>query len=59
MFGYNAATYPESWNAHDSFAEALAATGETQQAIAEYQRSLSLNRKNENAVQMITRLKGK
>lgn len=34
--------YPESWNAHDSLAEALATTGDKQGAIAEYEKALAM-----------------
>jgi D-alanyl-D-alanine-carboxypeptidase/D-alanyl-D-alanine-endopeptidase len=58
MFAYNAAEHPESWNVHDSYAEALAATGQKAQAIAHYRRSLMLNPGNENAGTMIAQLSG-
>lgn len=56
MFAYNAAEHPESWNVHDSYAEALATTGQKAQAIAHYRRSLALNPANDNAGTMIARL---
>ena len=56
MLGYNAATHPDSWNAHDSYAESLAATGDKAQAIAEYRRSLALNPANDNADKMIAKI---
>ena len=56
LFGYNVAEHPDSWNAHDSYAEALAATGDKAQAIAEYRRSLALNPANDNARKMIERI---
>jgi CubicO group peptidase (beta-lactamase class C family) len=56
MFGFNAAEHPDSWNAHDSYAEALAATGDKAQAIAEYRRSLALNPANDNADKMIAKI---
>lgn len=56
MFAYNAAQHPESWNVHDSYAEALAATGQKAQAITHYRRSLALNPGNDNASMMIAQL---
>ena len=56
MLGYNAAQRPDSWNAHDSYAEALAAAGDKTQAVAEYRRSLALNPANDNAEKMIARI---
>lgn len=56
MFAYNVAEHPESWNVHDSYAEALAAAGQKVQAIAHYRRSLALNPSNDNASTMIAQL---
>ena len=56
LFGYNVAQHPDSWNAHDSYAEALAATGDKDGAIAEYRRSLALDPANDNARKMIERI---
>ena len=56
MLGYNAAQHPDSWNAHDSYAESLAANGDKPQAIAEYRRSLALNPANDNADKMIAKI---
>lgn len=56
LFGFNAAQHPDSWNAHDSYAESLAATGDKAQAIAEYRRSLVLNPANDNADTMIAKI---
>lgn len=56
MFGYNVAQHPDSSNAHDSYAEALAATGDKAGAIAEYRRSLALDPTNDNAEKMIARI---
>jgi CubicO group peptidase (beta-lactamase class C family) len=62
LFAWNAKQHPESWNAHDSLAEALDRTGDYNGAIAEYRRSLELNPDNFNATQQIdaieTRLYG-
>jgi CubicO group peptidase (beta-lactamase class C family) len=56
LFGYNVAEHPDSANAHDSYAEALAATGDKDGAIAEYRRSLALNPANDNAQKMIEQI---
>lgn len=56
IFAWAAAQFPDSWNAHDSLAEAIAATGDKPGAIAEYQRSLVLNPANDNATRMIEKL---
>ncbi|WP_214285997.1 hypothetical protein, partial [Acinetobacter pittii] len=47
IFAWNAAQFPESWNTHDSLAEAIAATGDKAGAIMEYRRSLALNPAND------------
>jgi CubicO group peptidase (beta-lactamase class C family) len=56
LFGYNAAQHPDSWNAHDSYGESLAATGDKALAVAEYRRSLALNPTNDNAEKMIAKI---
>jgi CubicO group peptidase (beta-lactamase class C family) len=56
LFGYNVAQHPDSANAHDSYAEALAAAGDRDGAIAEYRRSLALDPANDNARKMIARI---
>ena len=42
-FRLNQDLYPESWNAFDSYAEALLANGDREGAIANYRKSLELN----------------
>lgn len=56
MFGYNVAEHPDSWNAHDSHAESLAAAGDKAGAVAAYRRSLALNPANDNARAMIEKI---
>jgi D-alanyl-D-alanine-carboxypeptidase/D-alanyl-D-alanine-endopeptidase len=56
LFGYNVAEHPDSANAHDSYAEALAATGDKAGALTEYRRSLALDPANANAEKMIARI---
>jgi CubicO group peptidase (beta-lactamase class C family) len=45
----NTQLFPQSWNACDSYGEVLRKQGHTQESIAAYERSLSLNSKNEDA----------
>jgi tetratricopeptide (TPR) repeat protein len=49
--------YPQSSNVYDSLGEAYMDDGNRAQAIANYQKSLTLNPKNGNAVVMLERLK--
>ncbi|MDZ5647371.1 serine hydrolase [Nitrospirillum sp. BR 11828] len=49
--------YPDSGNAQDSLAEALAATGDKPAAILAYQRALELDPKNKNAERRLGTLK--
>ena len=49
--------HPDSFNAFDSLGEAYAASGDREQAIGSYQRSLELNPKNTNAVEMLRKLR--
>ena len=52
----NVETYPQSGNAYDSLAEAYMDDGDISQAVTNYQKSLQLNPKNSNAVQMLRKL---
>ena len=56
IFQLNAEAYPQSSNAYDSLAEAYMDDGNKAQAIANYQKSLELNRKNGNAAKMLQKL---
>jgi sugar lactone lactonase YvrE len=58
IFKLNTEDYPRSFNTWDSYAEGLAAAGRTEEAIANYRKSLELNPGNQNAVEMIRRLGG-
>ena len=42
LFKANVTAHPESWNAHDSLAEALALKGDKKGAIASYEKALSM-----------------
>jgi cytochrome c-type biogenesis protein CcmH/NrfG len=48
--------HPESWNVYDSLAEAYMNSGEKTLAIQNYQKSLELNPKNNNAAAMLKKL---
>ena len=58
LFKLNIEMYPEAWNPYDSLAEAYMTKGQNEQAIALYRQSLVLNPDNQNAVQMLQKLKG-
>jgi len=59
IFRICVALFPDSWNAHDSLAEAYLAAGETEQAKTHYRKSLELNPGNGNARQRINELEMK
>jgi tetratricopeptide (TPR) repeat protein len=59
IFRINTLLYPMSGNAYDSYAEALMINKEFEQAIINYNKAISLDPKNENAVKMIEEIKGK
>jgi CubicO group peptidase (beta-lactamase class C family) len=54
----NVAEYPKSGNAYDSLAEAYMKNGQKDLAIDSYEKSLQLDPKNQNAVEMLKKLKG-
>ena len=56
IFQLNAKAFPDSFNAFDSLGEGLAASGNKQDAIKNYEKSLALNPDNENARRMISTL---
>jgi len=58
VFRFNTEAFPNSWNAHDSYGEALALSGDTAAAIAAYQRSLALNPDSETGQAALKRLLG-
>ncbi len=57
VFGVAVAAYPDSANAHDSLGEALAANGDIELAIESYEKSLELDPENQNAGEMLRRLR--
>ncbi len=56
VFQLNVETYPQSSNTWDSLGEAYMDDGDKALAVANYQKSLELNPKNRNAVQMLKKL---
>jgi CubicO group peptidase (beta-lactamase class C family) len=52
----NVQEYPESWNVYDSLGEAYMDAGQKDLAIANYQKSLQINPKNENGVERLKKL---
>ncbi|MBO6514994.1 MAG: alpha/beta fold hydrolase [Bacteroidia bacterium] len=59
VFELNTLLYPTSYNAFDSYGEALAIAGQTEKAIAMYEKSVQLNPENQNGRHMLKRLRGK
>jgi cyclase len=57
IFRLNMEVYPGSFNVYDSYAEALMTAGDTAQSIANYEKSLELNPENDNAAEMLKKLK--
>lgn len=55
-FKINAGMFPNSWNAFDSYAEALLANGQKEEAIKMYKKSIELNPKNENGKKVVEEL---
>ena len=56
VFKANAELYPQSSNVYDSLGEAYMANGEKELAITNYKKSLELDPKNKNAVEMLKKL---
>ena len=57
IFKLNTEAYPESANVYDSLGEGYIANGNVKLAIENYQKSLDLNPDNENAKEMLKKLK--
>jgi len=57
VFKLNVEVYPQSYNVYDSLAEAYMINGDKELAIKNYERSLELNPKNSNAVEMLKKLR--
>ena len=59
VFKLNVDIYPESANVYDSYAEALAAAGDKENAIINYKKSIELNPDNISGKEMLMKLEGK
>ena len=59
VFKMNVEDYPESSNAYDSLAEAYMVNGDRGLAVINYRKSLELNPRNVNAVEMLKRLRNR
>jgi tetratricopeptide (TPR) repeat protein len=57
IFKLNADAFPESANTWDSLAEAYMKSGDAKNAQLNYEKSLSLDPKNQNAIDMLKKLK--
>ncbi len=57
IFQENVKLFPDSWNVYDSLAEAFMKNNDTEKAIKYYMKSLSINPDNDNAKQMLEKLK--
>ncbi len=59
LFQRNVQEFPQSSNAYDSLGEAYMKAGQKDLAIANYEKSLQLDPKNQNAVEMLKKLNEK
>ena len=57
VFAFNVGQFPQSSNVYDSYGEALMKAGRTAEAIANYQKSVDLDPTNENAKQIIEKMR--
>lgn len=58
VFQLNVESYPASANAYDSLGEAYMKNGDRERAIENYEKSLKLDPTNQNAVEVLKKLKG-
>jgi tetratricopeptide (TPR) repeat protein len=58
LFRINVELFPDSWNCHDSLGEALLRAGNTDEAVAMYEKSLELNPENDNGREVLARVNG-
>lgn len=56
LFKINMERFPNSFNVHDSYGEALMMLGDTTQAIDAYKKSIQLNPNNENGIKILNGL---
>ncbi|MEL0651525.1 alpha/beta fold hydrolase [Algibacter sp. TI.3.09] len=59
IFKLNIMLFPDSWNAYDSYGEALLQSDKKVEAIEAYEKSIELNPENENAKTMLLQIKQK
>jgi tetratricopeptide (TPR) repeat protein len=59
IFKLNVELYPGHANGYDSLGEAYMSCGENELAIKNYKKSLEIDPQNDNAVQMLKKLKEK
>lgn len=59
VFNLNVHEHPNNGNGYDSLGEAYMKAGQKELAIQNYEKSLELNPKNEDAAEMLKKLKGK
>jgi CubicO group peptidase (beta-lactamase class C family) len=57
IFKRNIVDYPNSWNPYDSLGEAYMNAGQKDLAIRNYEKSIELNPKNQNGIDMLKKLK--
>lgn len=50
------AMYPTSWNAYDSYAEAILKDGDIKGDIENYKKSVKLNSQNKNGIKVLKEL---
>lgn len=55
----NTVLFPNSWNAYDSFAEALLLNGKEQSAITMYKKSIAMNPENQGGREALRKISGK
>lgn len=58
-FKINTLLFPESWNAYDSYAEALLKSAKKEEAVMMYKKSIALNPKNESGKKILEQLEEK
>lgn len=56
LLQFNATAHPASWNVWDSLGEGYMVLGQREEAVRCYRRSLELNPRNENGIEMLRRL---
>ncbi|MEH6765394.1 MAG: serine hydrolase [Aequorivita antarctica] len=56
VFKLNMEAFPESFNVYDSYAEVLMEQGKNELAIANYKKSIEMNPKNQNGIDMLKKL---